>query len=147
MATVSRTRSVRAAPDEVWRVVSDPGRLPDWWPGVARVEDASRGAWTTVLSSPRGKSVRADYTLVETDPLNRLVWRHEIEESPFERILRESITEVEIEPADVGLSNVSLTLRQRPRGFARFGFLQLRLAAVRQVEGALDGLEAVLGSA
>jgi hypothetical protein len=84
---------------------------------------------------------------VETDPLNRLVWRHEIEESPFERILRESITEVEIEPADAGLSNVSLTLRQRPRGFARLGFLQLRLAAVRQVEGALDGLEAVLGSA
>lgn len=144
MPTVSRTRSVRAAPEEVWRIVSDPERLPAWWPGVQRVEDASPEAWTTVLSSPRGKAVRADYTLVESEALARLVWRQEVEESPFERILRESVTELELERQGAGLTKVSLTVRHRPRGFARFGFVQLRLAAIRQLEGALDGLEGLL---
>ena len=144
MPTVSRRRSVRAAPDEVWTLVSDPVRLPEWWPGVQRVEEASREAWTTVLSSPRGKAVRADYTLVESREPTRLVWRQEVEESPFERILHEATTELEIEPADEGMTNVSLRLRQRPRGFARLGFIQLRRAAARQLEGALDGLEQVL---
>jgi uncharacterized protein YndB with AHSA1/START domain len=144
MPTVSRTRSVRAAPDQIWTIVSDPERLPEWWPGVSRVEDASREAWTTVLSSPRGKTVRADYTLEEVEALSRVVWRQEIEESPFERILREALTELELRPADDGLTKIRLTLRQRPRGFARFGFIQLRRAAGRQLEGALEGLEALL---
>jgi uncharacterized protein YndB with AHSA1/START domain len=144
MPTASRTRSLRAAPEEIWTVVSDPQRLPDWCPGVRRVEDASREAWTMVLSSPRGKSVRADYSLEEVEPTTRLVWRHEVEESPFERILREATTEFELEPGEEGHTTLRLTMRQRPRGFARFGFVQLRRAAVRQVEGALDGLEALL---
>jgi uncharacterized protein YndB with AHSA1/START domain len=144
MPTVFRKRSVRAAPAEVWKVVSDPERLPQWWPGVRRVEEASREAWTTVLSSPRGKPVRADYTLVESEPLRRLVWRHEVAESPFERILRESLTELVLEPDGSDLTEVGLTLRQRPRGFARLGLIQLRQAAVRQVEGALEGLDAVV---
>ena len=62
---VSRERVVSGAPIDVWRIVSEPARLPAWWPGVSRVEDASRQAWTTVLVSPKGKSVRADYSLVE----------------------------------------------------------------------------------
>src|SRR5215211_436138 len=141
MPTVSRTRSLRAAPEEVWRIVSDPRRLPDWWPGVRRVEEASTQAWTTVLASPRGKSVRADYTLVDADSGVRLAWRHEVEESPFERILRRSTTELELEALGAELTSVTITVRNKPRGFARLGFVQLRRAAVRQVEGALDGLD------
>ena len=124
--------------------MSDPQRLPQWWPGVQRVEEASPEAWTTVLSSPRGKSVRADYTLVESEPLRRLVWRHEVAESPFERILRESLTELVLEPDGSDVTEVGLTLRQRPRGFARLGLIQLRQAAVRQAEGALEGLDALV---
>ena len=105
---------------------------------------ASREAWTTVLSSPRGKSVRADYTLVESEPLRRRVWRQEVAETPFERILRESVTELLLEPDGSDLTEVRVTLRQRPRGFARLGLIQLRQAAVRQAEGALEGLEAMV---
>jgi uncharacterized protein YndB with AHSA1/START domain len=144
--TVSRTRTVRAAPEEVWRVLSDPERLPGWWPGVQRVEDASPEAWTTVLGSPRGKTVRADYTLAEAERPSRLVWRHEVEESPFERILRESHTEIELDPEPDGATRVTISVRHRPRGFARFGFVQLRLAARRQLDGALDGLERLFGA-
>ena len=145
MPTVSRTRSVRAAPDEVWKVVTDPERLPQWWPGVTRVEEATRDAWTTVFASPRGKAVRADYTLEEAEALTRLVWRQEVEESPFERILQEAVTELGVEDEGEGTTKVTITLRQRPRGFARLGFLQLRRAAARQLDGALEGLDELVG--
>lgn len=122
--------------------MSDPWRLPAWWPGVTRVEEATPEAWTKVLTSPRGKAVRADFTRVEADEPQRLVWRQEIEESPFERILTESTTALKLEPHEGG-TEVSLTVRHRPRGLARFGFVQMRRAAARQAEGALDGLERV----
>jgi uncharacterized protein YndB with AHSA1/START domain len=144
MPTITRRRSVNASPEEVWDVISDPTRLPGWWPGVTRVEEASPDAWTTVLTSAKGKAVRADYTRIEATPPRRLVWRHEVAESPFERILAESVTAVSLEPDGEG-TGVQLTVRHRPRGFARFGFFQLRLAAARQLEQALEGLESLVG--
>jgi len=141
---VRRERVVRALPAEVWRIVSDPTRLAAWWPGVSRVEEASRDAWTTVLVSPTGKSVRADYSLVEAEEPDRVLWRHEVEESPFERLLHGSTTEIALTPDDGG-TRVQLTLDQRPRGWARFSPLQMRSAARRQAEAALEGLAQLLG--
>jgi uncharacterized protein YndB with AHSA1/START domain len=137
---VRRETVVDEPVDEVWRVVSDPGRLADWWPGVSRVEEATPAAWTTVLTSPKGRSVRVDYTRVEAEEPSRLVWRQEVEESPFERILAEATTSVELSAADGG-TRVAIALDQRPRGWARFAPLQFRAAGKRQVEGALEGLE------
>ena len=142
---VRRERVVSGPPADVWRIVSDPARLPAWWPGVTRVEEASRDAWTTVLVSPKGKSVRADYSLVEAREPEWLAWRQEVEESPFERLLAESVTQIELEPDPGGGTSVRLTLSQRPRGWARFSPFQLRAAAARQAEGALDGLAGLLG--
>jgi uncharacterized protein YndB with AHSA1/START domain len=142
---VRRERVVPAAPAEVWRVVSDPTRLAAWWPGVSRVEEASREAWTTVLVSKTGKSVRADYSLVEAEEPERVLWRLEVDASPFERLLRESTTEIALAPDAGGGTKVRLTLDQRPRGWARFSPFQLRAAARRQAEAALDGLAELLG--
>jgi uncharacterized protein YndB with AHSA1/START domain len=139
---VKRETLVPAPPDEVWGLVSDPARLPQWWPAVSRVEDASSAAWTTVLSSPKGKSIRVDYTRLEVEPERRLVWRQEVDESPFERILTHAVTEVAL-AADDGGTRVTIALDQKPRGWARFAPLQFRSAGVRQVQGALDGLKAV----
>jgi uncharacterized protein YndB with AHSA1/START domain len=136
---VRRDSVVRAAPERVWRLVSDPARLAQWWPGVTRVEEASPDAWTTVLSSPTGRVVRADFTRVEADEPSRLVWRQEVEESPFERILQSAVTTLELSPAEEG-TRVEIALDQRPRGWARFSPLQFRAAGKRQVEGALEGL-------
>jgi uncharacterized protein YndB with AHSA1/START domain len=133
---------VPATPEEVWGLVSDPARLPAWWPAVTRVEEASAGAWTTVLSSPKGKSVRVDYTRVEAEPERRLVWRQEVEQSPFERILASATTEIELAPEGSG-TRVSIALDQRPRGWARFAPLQFRAAGRRQVRSAVEGLDAV----
>jgi uncharacterized protein YndB with AHSA1/START domain len=142
---VRRERVLSATPAEVWGVVSDPNRLAAWWPGVSRVEEATREAWTTVLVSPSGKSVRADYSLVEAEEPERLRWRHEVEESPFERLLAESTTEIALSSEGEGGTRVRLTLDQRPRGWARFSPFQLRAAARRQAETALEGLAGLLG--
>jgi uncharacterized protein YndB with AHSA1/START domain len=139
MPTVVRSLTVEAAPERIWDVVADPERLPEWWPGVKRVEEASPEAWTTVLGAPQGRSVRADYTLVDAQRPFRLVWRHEVEESPFERILRESVTEIELKAAPEGTA-VSLTTQLRMRGLSRFGGFQVSRATRRQLEGALEGL-------
>lgn len=140
---VRRERTLQAAPADVWRVVSDPARLPQWWPGVSRVEEASPESWTKVLTSQTGKTVRADYTRIEADEARRLLWRHEVEESPFERILARSTTEIVLEPED-GRTRVEIAVRQQPRGWARLSPFQLRAAATKQVEGALQGLERLL---
>ncbi|MGI9082158.1 MAG: SRPBCC family protein [Thermoleophilaceae bacterium] len=140
--TVVRTRAVAATPQRLWEVVADPERLPEWWPGVRRVEDASRKAWTTVLGAPKGKSIRADYTLLDAEHPCRLSWRHELEESPFERILTDSVTELEMRAADHG-AVVSLTTRLRLRGLSRFGGFQVTRATRRQLDGALEGLQAL----
>ena len=145
MPTVSRARSLPAAPDEVWRVVSDPARLPAWWPGVERVEEATPEAWTNVMRSPKGRTVRADFTCLASEPERRLVWRHEVEESPFERILAESLVELALTPEADASTRVQLTARERPRGLARFGYLQLRRASARRLDAALEGLERLVG--
>jgi uncharacterized protein YndB with AHSA1/START domain len=145
MPSVTRSRSVAAPRDEVWRLVSEPERLPAWWPAVTRVEDATPHAWTTVMTSTRGRTVRADYTRAEFDPPRRMAWRQELEESPFERILRESVATVELEPDGEAATEMQLTLSHRGRGWGRFGFVQLRRAGARQVEEALDNVEALFG--
>jgi uncharacterized protein YndB with AHSA1/START domain len=136
---VRRETVVGAAPEEVWRLVSDPVRLPQWWPGVTRVEEATPEAWTNVLSSPKGKVVRADFIRVDAVEPSRLVWRQEVAETPFERILADAVTTIELWAAEDG-TRVAIALDQRPRGWARLAPLQFRAAGTRQVEGALQGL-------
>jgi uncharacterized protein YndB with AHSA1/START domain len=136
--------TVPRAPEEVWDVISDPAQLPRWWPGVTRVEEATAAAWTTVLTSPKGKSVRMDYTRMHAEQPARLVWRQEVEATPFERILAEATTSLELEPAEDG-TRVAIELDQKPRGWARFAPLQFRAAGRRQVQGAADGLRRLFG--
>jgi uncharacterized protein YndB with AHSA1/START domain len=136
---VRRETLVPERVDEVWRVVSDPNRLPDWWPGVTRVEGATATSWTTVLQSGKGKAVRADYTRVAASEPSRISWSQELAGTPFERILVEAVTSIELEPSDGG-TQVTLSLEQTPRGWARLAPFQFRAAAKGQVEAALGGL-------
>ena len=141
MPVVTRARTVRADADDVWDLVSDPFHLPRWWPGVARVEDASPQAWTNVLVTDRGKPVRADYTTLEARRPKVLVWRQELEESPFERIFSSVLVRIELEPEGEGSTQVSLTAEEDLRGRYRLGSWMVRRAARRRLDAALDGLE------
>lgn len=142
MPTVTRRRTLPAPPERVWSVVANPERLVDWWPRVQRVEEATPKAWTTVVVGERGgRTLRADYTRVELEHSRRIGWRHEVEATPFERVLSSSVTTVSLEPAGEGRTAVTLSERIGLRGFARLGALQVRLAARRKLDGALAGLE------
>ena len=142
--TVSRARSIQAGAEALWAVMTDPDHLPRWWPGVARVEDVSAGAWTKVMRAPKaGKAVRADYSLVESEPLERLTWRHEVEESPFERLMTDALYEFQLAPDDGG-TRVKLTARLKLRGLSRLGGWQVRRATARRLEEALEGLANVV---
>jgi carbon monoxide dehydrogenase subunit G len=142
MPTVTRTRTVPATPERVWSVVANPERLVEWWPRVRRVEEADAKAWTTVLASEKGsRTLRADYTLVEEEPIRRRAWRHEVAASPFERILSSSVTEIELEAQGDGATAVTLTTRMALRGLSKLGGWQVRRATRRTNDGALEGLE------
>jgi uncharacterized protein YndB with AHSA1/START domain len=147
MPTVTRTRTVPAPPERVWTVIANPERLVEWWPRVQRVEEADSSAWTTVLGSEKGsRSLRADYTLVASEHPRRHSWRHEVEESPFERVLSSSVTDVELEPAPDGCTAVTIREQIGLRGFSRLGGLQIRRAARKKLDEALDGLDRVLSA-
>jgi carbon monoxide dehydrogenase subunit G len=137
---VSRAAELGASPEDVWRVLSDPYRLPAWWPGVERVEEVSEAAWTKVLSAPKaGKAVRADFTVEDVEPPRRVSWRQEVEESPFERIMSEALYHFDLQPEGEG-TRLSVTARVKLRGFSRLGYLQVRRASGRRLDQALDGL-------
>jgi uncharacterized protein YndB with AHSA1/START domain len=143
MPTVVRSRVVAAPREQVWELVSDPYHLPRWWPTVQRVEDVSEEAWTTVATSSRGRAVRFDWSRVYIEPPERIVWRQELAQTPFERFLRESVTGVILESAGE-TTKVELRIVRKLRGLARFGGIQMRRAVRRELDGALDQLEAVI---
>ena len=144
MARIRRARTLAAPPQAVWAVVGDPFALPRWWPRAARVEDVDDDAFTLVLMTPKGKPVRADYRVVESAAPRLRRWRQQVANTPFERILALSETEIVLEPDGDG-TRVTVTLTQRMRGMARLGIVMVRSAGRRHLDAVLDGLEALVG--
>jgi uncharacterized protein YndB with AHSA1/START domain len=138
--TVSRSATVDAPPERIWQLVSDPHSLPRWWPRVQRVEEASAEAWTKVLTSDRGKPVRADYTRVTAQPPALLEWQQELAETPFERILSEARLRISIENVPGDDTEVTLTAVERLRGLSRLGGFMVRRATRKRLEEALERL-------
>ena len=140
MATTTRTRRIGAEPEAVWRVVGDANHLPRWWPRVRRVESVSLAGWTKVFMTAKGKPVRADYTLLATDPPRSISWSQDLEDSPFERLMDEAITEVELVPVGED-TDVRITLRQKLRGWSRLAPFLVKRGTRKLLDEALDGLE------
>ena len=145
MPRISRARTIPAPRDEVWEVVRDPYHLPRWWPRVERVEEVAGAAWTKVMMSSRGRAVRSDFTRIETDAPRRMLWRQEVDESPFERLLSESTIELVLEPDGDDRTRVRLTADQTLRGKTRFGGMMVRRATKRTLDDALAGLQRAFG--
>src|SRR4051794_25908247 len=140
MPEVTRVRAIAAPPERVWALVSDPFMLPRWWPATARVEDVTDDAWTSVLKTQGGKTVRADFTRTERLLHRRVAWRQELEESPFERVFASAETVVSLEADGDGATRVSLTAVEGLRGRYRLGGWLVRRAARRRLEDALTGI-------
>lgn len=152
VSRATRTRQLIATPQALWQVIEDPFQLPRWWPGVARVEGVEDDRFTEVLQTKRRRTVRMDFRVLASDPpgsggeaWGRRAWEQEVTGTPFERVLDEAITEVLIEPAHGGTSQVTIGQLQKLRGYSRTGALMLRRATHKRLDEALDGLERICG--
>ena len=106
--------------------------------------------FTQVYTTRKGRTVRMDFRLLESEPpgpagesAGRRVWEQELAGSPFERVLGEAVTEIVLEPAD-GQTRVTIALSQKLRGYSRTGGFMLRRATRTKLDQALRELEQVV---
>ena len=144
MPRTRRNRTMDATPEQVWRTVCDPHHLPRWWPRVQRVEGVDREHFTEVLNTDKGRSIRADFRVVESRAPEVRRWVQEVEGSPFERLLRSAETEIRLE-RDGGATRVTVTLSQRLKGLGAFGGFMVRRANGRLADEALERLARLHG--
>jgi uncharacterized protein YndB with AHSA1/START domain len=139
MANAQRSRFVQATQQEVWDLIADPHHMPRWWPGVERMEDVQPDRFTQVFKTKRGRPVRIDFQVVESEPPWARAWRQEIPGTPFERVLNESVIQVRLEPVEGG-TEVTIEQQQRLRGYSRTGGFLLNRATRTKLDEALEGL-------
>ena len=150
VSSSKRIRVVSAPIAEVWKILEDPYQLARWWPRVTRIEGVEEDRFTEVFVSKRGRTVRADFRVLASEPPDaqypsgHRTWTQEVEGTPFERVLQESITEVLVEPVPAGGTRVTIAQRQRLKGYTRFGALSMRGATNKRLDQALDGLAQIV---
>jgi len=140
MAKTTRSRRIEADREAVWEIVADPHHLPRWWPGLLRVEDVRDGRFTEVIPTRRGRPVRLDFVVVESEAPRLRSWTQELSGTPFERLLTAWTTTVTLEPDGGHACTVTLEEHQQLRGSFRAGVLLQRRPAGRRVESALAAL-------
>jgi uncharacterized protein YndB with AHSA1/START domain len=151
---VRRSKTIDASADRVWAVVADPHHMARWWPQVRRMEGVEDDRFTQVFMTRKGRMVRMDFRLLESEPPavelghgtpGRRVWEQELAGTPFDRVLEQAVTEVVLEPSGEQ-TRVTITLRQRLRGYSRTGGFLMRRATRTRLDEALAGLvDAVAG--
>lgn len=135
-------------PDRVYDLVSDPSRLPEWWPRVVRVEDVAGGPgsertrWTSVLGADSGRMLRLDFRCTGATRPDRYEWEHELDGTPYERHLARQAFEVRITGKDEG-SEVTLTTVNNLRGAAKVAGFSMKKGQRELIEEALEGLERI----
>jgi uncharacterized protein YndB with AHSA1/START domain len=122
---VRAERSIPAAPDELWPLVSDPARLPEWFAFAERVEvlDGADGAGQRRRQHGHWGKKRSEVDQVVTrwEPGRALAWRHEaerLEGKPAPRFAASTDFTIELEPYGAG-TLVRLHSAQQPAGPVR----------------------------
>ena len=142
MIEVRAERSILAAPDVLWPLVSDPGRLPEWFAFAESVE---------VLDGPDGAGQRrrqhghwgkkpseVDLLITRWEPPRALAWRHQAERlngKPAPRFAASTDFTIELVPDGAG-TRVRLRSAQVPAGALRG--LVIRAFGRREVATALN---------
>ncbi|MFZ0090252.1 MAG: SRPBCC family protein [Solirubrobacteraceae bacterium] len=144
MAVAHKSATLPASQQQLWELIADPHHIPRWWPGVERVEGVKEDRFTQVLKTKRGRPVRADFRIVESQPPWAQAWSQEIAGTPFARVLSASVIEIHLEPVGDG-TRVTITQQQKLRGYSRTGGLMLRRATAAKLSEALDGLARISG--
>lgn len=115
------------------------------------MEGVEDDRFTQVLTTRKGRVVRMDFRLLESDPpgpggepSGRRVWEQELAGTPFERVFSESITEIRLEAAGEE-TMVTIALSHKLGGYSRTGGFLLRRANRATLREALDGLAEIVG--
>ena len=142
MIEVRAERSIPAAPDVVWPLVSDPGRLPEWFAFAERVEvlDGADGAGQRRRQHGHWGKKRSevDQVITRWETPRALAWRHEAERldgRPAPRFAASTDFTIELVPEADG-TRVRLHSAQEPAGPLRG--LMIRAFGRREVAGSLE---------
>lgn len=142
--TVTRDRVLQAPASELWEVVGDPFHLPRWWPRVQRVEGFDGESFTQILSTSKGKGVRADFRLLESEQERLMRWEQELANTPFEKVLKSAHTEIRLEEQGAG-TLVTLTQSHSFKGkMAAFGARKMKGVSEETLENALTQLAQIV---
>ncbi len=142
MAVARRSRQLDADPQQLWELIADPHHMPRWWPGVLRMEGVGDDHFTQVFKTKKGRSVRIDFRVLESEAPTTRAWQQEIANTPFERVLSELVIEIHLAPL-AGGTEVTISQHQKLRGYSRTGGFLLRRATRVRLDEALDGLERI----
>jgi hypothetical protein len=114
------------------------------------MEGVDEDRFTEVLTTHKGRVVRMDFRLLESnppgagaDPRGRRIWEQELEGTPFERVFSEARTEIVVEPAD-DQTLVTIAFSHKLGGVSRTGGFLLRRANRATLREALDGLAEIV---
>ncbi len=120
MIEIVRERCIPASPGPIWDVVSDAGRLPEWYARADRVEVLSGeglGRRQRVISQWHGRPSEIDQVVTVFEPERELGWRHEAERldgQPAPRFSVETVVSITLKPEGQTATRVAVASRQRP---------------------------------
>src|SRR5436309_5045547 len=119
MIEVEREAVVDATPTDVWRLVEDPARLPEWFTFAERaelLEGEGLGRRQRISSHWGKRQSEIDQLVTAYEPERLLEWRHEAERldgKPAPRFAAETRFSIRLDPEGSG-TRVVLRSRQRP---------------------------------
>jgi uncharacterized protein YndB with AHSA1/START domain len=120
-----RTRDIPAPPDEVWAVVTDPERAPEWFTFAERVEvlDGAEGVGQRQRQYGRWgqRSAEIDREITEYDPPRAYAWQHlaeRLDGKPAPQFARSTRFRISLEPSSTG-TVISLRTTQEPASMVK----------------------------
>ena len=147
MIEIVRESRVEGSAENVWKIVSDPDRAPEWFTFAERVEVRS-GQGVGQLRTQHGrwgsKKAEVDQEITHFEPNRLLAWRHVAERlngKPAPKFAASTEFRIELEP-DGSATIVRLRSRQEPAGAVKGWVMKLfgTKDVARNLERSLDQL-------
>lgn len=141
MIEVTREARVPAGADQVWAVVSDPGRAPEWFEFSDRT-DVLSGEGVGQKRTQHGhwgrKKSEVDQEIIAWEPARLLAWKHlaeRLDGKPAPKFAASTEFRIELD-GDGEATTVRLRSLQEPAGAVK-GWLMKRLGT-KDIERSLD---------
>ena len=152
MIEIVRARRIPASASQIWSVVSDARRLPEWYARADRVELLSGeglGRRQRVISQWQGRPSEIDQVVTVFQPERELQWRHEAERldgRPAPRFSAETVVSIRLTPEAQASTKVVIASRQQPADAEKEAMMRGNSEHLgKMLESSLESLEALFG--